>query len=190
MGNTPVPAVNGQGHTIKKGLTYSPATNPPTLVSSIFQEIARGSAKPKGIPNRLLYRDDACVIFMAYKGESKTHLLVVPNRIVKTWVDLVAEGLGTSNVPLPELQGKALLDHMVAKGQEYAEAGPDNEFRIAKEHMQMGFHSPPFNSIDHLHLHVLDRSKWRSDGKKKWKFPQHIPTPWFRTVDDVIAKFG
>lgn len=48
-----------------------------------------------------------------------------------------------------------------------------------------GFHIPPFNSINHLHLHVLKRpfkSFWRG-----WKYPTRVRVPWFVSGEGLIA---
>jgi diadenosine tetraphosphate (Ap4A) HIT family hydrolase len=171
---------------VYKGLAYDENG---MVVNSLFSDIAAGILSPEGEPQRLLYKDEACVIFMARRGESRTHLLVVPHRPVKSWVELVKEGLGAP-APLPELRGRQLLQHMEAVGRVYiSKEGPDAEYRIYPAHVQMGFHSPPYNSIDHLHLHILDRSKMHPQLRAYAKFPLSVSTPWYRPLSDVYRAF-
>jgi hypothetical protein len=187
-----------------KGLTYS---SDGTITNSLFQEIAAGRVPPSGSPQILLHTDAACVIFSAKNGESGTHLLVVPHRIIKSWCALVQEGPGKSSVELSgdtsactsactsELRGKALLEHMKQVALRYtssAEPLPNHPYpdHIIQNpiNLQMGFHTPPFNSIDHLHLHVIDRSKMHP-GLKAHKFPVNTWTPWFKPLQEVFKEF-
>ena len=47
---------------------------------------------------------------------------------------------------------------------------------------RMGFHLPPFNSIDHLHLHILI-GKFNGTLSKLEFYPKSY---WYSTCDDMI----
>jgi hypothetical protein len=54
---------------------------------------------------------------------------------------------------------------------------------IEYDQVQMGFHVPPFNSVNHLHLHVISlpyNNLWR-----KLKYQPRMP--WFAKVNDVMT---
>ena len=53
-------------------------------------------------------------------------------------------------------------------------------------HLKMGFHSPPFNSIDHIHLHVIDDSCSTSLAKIRF----HRMAPWFKTYESLAQQMS
>eukprot|EP00121_Abeoforma_whisleri_P004405 Awhi_evm1s3981 len=49
----------------------------------------------------------------------------------------------------------------------------------------MGFHWPPFNSIDHLHLHVIGPESTMSFfGKLEFK----VGTLWYKTGHQILQR--
>eukprot|EP00928_Gymnodinium_smaydae_P014034 TRINITY_DN15090_c0_g1_i2.p1 TRINITY_DN15090_c0_g1~~TRINITY_DN15090_c0_g1_i2.p1 ORF type:complete len:162 (-),score=3.61 TRINITY_DN15090_c0_g1_i2:110-595(-) len=94
----------------------------------LFCDFANGLPDKAGNVKHLVYQDDLCACFESKAREASTHLLIVPKRHVQNWKS-------------PET-GK-LLPHMIQVA--------DRLHPGAELH----FHNPPYNTIDHLHLHVL-----------------------------------
>ncbi|GLE11585.1 hypothetical protein PINS_up024095 [Pythium insidiosum] len=69
---------------------------------------------------------------------ARTHLLVISREHIRS---------------LNELQPAhvELLRHMIGTGQELLHA----QGHVLPSSYQLGFHNPPFTSVDHLHLHCL-----------------------------------
>ncbi|KAH6909315.1 HIT-like domain-containing protein [Coprinopsis sp. MPI-PUGE-AT-0042] len=127
----------------------------------------------------LVYEDDLLVAFNDRKPAAKHHLLVCP----KTHVESV-KTLTKQDVPL--LQAMRTVGSDILDG-----------FQIPAGDRKMGFHIPPFNSVDHLHLHVQAlpyRSRLRAA-----KYPISKPSSsatggrchkgfgWFAEIDQTIA---
>ncbi|CAL9753536.1 unnamed protein product [Musa acuminata subsp. burmannicoides] len=106
------------------------AGRPPCL----FCQIARGSTSTD-----LHYADEMVVAFRDINPSAVRHYLVIPVEHIPT---------------VKHLQRKTedyhLVNHMLNVGKTLLA-------RDAPESMcsRFGFHQPPFNSIDHLHLHCL-----------------------------------
>lgn len=100
----------------------------------IFCEIARFPTSTS-----LLYRDDKIVAFQDINPSAFRHYLVIPTEHIPT-VKSLQKGQ----------QHYSLVSHMLNVGKTLLQrdASQSNEHRF-------GFHQPPFNSVDHLHLHCL-----------------------------------
>ncbi|KAG0208152.1 hypothetical protein BGX28_000767 [Mortierella sp. GBA30] len=98
--------------------------------------------------SNILLQDSDIVAFHDISPSAETHILIVPVIHIETVKTLQ---------PTDEHQG--LLEKMRLKATELLkERGHD------PEESKLGFHVPPFNTVDHLHLHVLGgafRSKFR-----------------------------
>ena len=55
-----------------------------------------------------------------------------------------------------------------------------------RNQLHIGFHTPPFNSIDHIHLHIIDKSR-QKPGFINW-IKYHPLAFWFKSVDSVIRE--
>ncbi|XP_072987611.1 bifunctional adenosine 5'-phosphosulfate phosphorylase/adenylylsulfatase HINT4 isoform X3 [Typha latifolia] len=100
----------------------------------VFCQIAQGSTS-----TALLYADERVVAFPDIKPSAFRHYLVIP-----------VEHISTVN----ELQGRVehhqLVNHMLNVGKDLLKRdAPESELH------RFGFHRPPFNSVNHLHLHCL-----------------------------------
>mmetsp|Transcript_10618 Transcript_10618/g.15910 ORF Transcript_10618/g.15910 Transcript_10618/m.15910 type:complete len:155 (-) Transcript_10618:107-571(-) len=93
----------------------------------------------------LLHDDDLCVAFQPLKTAGVQHILVVPKHHIKTvkefssgeWIDLAM--------------------HMGQVGRDLLEFFAQEQSRtLEDENLRMLYHRPPFNSIDHLHLHCIE----------------------------------
>ncbi|WOH12196.1 hypothetical protein DCAR_0831696 [Daucus carota subsp. sativus] len=100
----------------------------------VFCEIARGSTSAT-----LLHSDERVVAFRDIKPAAFRHYLVIPVEHISTVKDLKRR---------PE--DFSLVNHMYDVGQTLLrrDAPHSAEYRF-------GFHQPPLNSVNHLHLHCL-----------------------------------
>ncbi|KAI8583091.1 hypothetical protein K450DRAFT_224182 [Umbelopsis ramanniana AG] len=112
----------------------------------------------------IVYEDNEVIAFHDRSPASKLHLLIIPRQHVGTVKDLKPEH-------------RPLLSKMAEVGK-----------HLSMEHNQvrMGFHVPPFNSVNHLHLHVLSLP-----FKNLWRKLKYQPSmPWFAPVNDVMTHLG
>ncbi|XBI93582.1 hypothetical protein VPH35_030393 [Triticum aestivum] len=102
----------------------------------VFCDIARRAPASTAV---LLYSDDKVVAFQDINPSAFRHYLVIPIEHIPT-----VKNLQRTN------EDHQLGSHMVKVGKDLlSRDAPKSE-----EH-RFGFHQPPFNSIDHLHLHCL-----------------------------------
>ncbi|KAL0727737.1 hypothetical protein Bca4012_023830 [Brassica carinata] len=88
---------------------------------------------------RLLYTDEKVVAFQDIKPAARRHYLVIPKEHIPTVRDLQRRDEDYS----------LAVSHMLSVGQELLlKDAPQTIHRF-------GFHQPPFNSVDHLHLHCF-----------------------------------
>eukprot|EP00752_Nemacystus_decipiens_P010230 g9115.t1 len=129
------------------------------MVSCIFCDIAQHRAEKK-----ILFEDDLVAAFAPQKPAATQHILVIPKKHISTVGDLAPED-------------SAVLDRMRQVAEQLLKCDPSK--------MQFSFHIPPWNSIDHLHLHALETpflSWWQgvrfSEGK-----------PWCASFENVKSAF-
>lgn len=117
-----------QYHEPPPGVDYS--QNP-----SVFGKILRGE-----IPAIVYDESPHVLAFQDRSPKAQFHALVIPKRYIPT-----VESLTPSDLPtLQEIKEAAVL-----LLQQYEPSALENNDFI------LCFHLPPFNSVDHLHLHVL-----------------------------------
>ena len=84
----------------------------------------------------LIYSDEKIVAFFDHKPRSKWHIQVIPRAHIQNLQELTPRDAD-------------LIKHMYLIGEKLLrERFSESEFRF-------GFHIPPRNSIDHLHLHCI-----------------------------------
>ena len=111
----------------------------------------------------LIYEDDRVVAFQSKAPAASLHYLVIPRVHIGTVRDLRSGDI-------------ELLKHMENVGLRVL--GGDNKAQL------FGFHVPPFNSVDHLHLHCF-----AMPFLGFFKHIKYLPkTPWFCTMKDLIRK--
>ncbi|TYI70249.1 hypothetical protein E1A91_D08G208100v1 [Gossypium mustelinum] len=88
----------------------------------------------------LLHSDDKVVAFKDINPSAFRHYLVVPVEHIPTVNDLQRRN-----------EDYTLVSHMINVGETLLrrDAPQSNQYRF------VGFHQPPFNSVDHLHLHCF-----------------------------------
>ncbi|KAI3982478.1 hypothetical protein MKX01_006609 [Papaver californicum] len=100
----------------------------------LFCQIARSLTS-----NTLLHTDDKVVAFEDINPSAFRHYLVIPVKHISTVKDLQRS-----------TEDFNLVSHMLNVGQDlvHRDASESKEYKF-------GFHRPPFNSVDHLHLHCF-----------------------------------
>ncbi|KAJ3680369.1 hypothetical protein LUZ60_016647 [Juncus effusus] len=100
----------------------------------VFCDIARGTSS-----TTILYSDDKVVVFPDRNPSAFRHYLAIPVKHVPTVNNLERKA-----------EDYQLVNHMLNVGKDLLKRDAPN----SEEH-RFGFHQPPFNSINHLHLHCL-----------------------------------
>ena len=136
------------GQTQWKGVTYE---SNGSVKSCLFCQIAQKKIKPgsneEGV---LLYEDDDVVVFRPRQPMATRHVLAVPKRHVKSVNDLKDRDLLEKML----FAGSGVLDREVSRGSHEKKSIDD----ILKHRGRLyRFHVPPFNSIDHVHLHCFEK---------------------------------
>jgi len=85
----------------------------------------------------IVHEDALFVIFRDHKPAAKVHVLCCPKKHISNVKTLTSEHLPLVR-SMAELGSRVLIT-----------------LGVPHDHQRMGFHIPPFNSIDHLHLHLL-----------------------------------
>ncbi|XP_054824363.1 bifunctional adenosine 5'-phosphosulfate phosphorylase/adenylylsulfatase HINT4 [Prosopis cineraria] len=102
--------------------------------SCIFCDIAR-----KSTSTTLLHADDKVVAFQDISPSAFRHYLVIPVEHIPTVKDLHRK-----------VEDYSIVSHMLDVGKMLLLRDAPQ----AKQH-RFGFHQPPLNSVNHLHLHCL-----------------------------------
>ncbi|MCO5558153.1 hypothetical protein L7F22_011730 [Adiantum nelumboides] len=118
-----------------------------TAAACPFCLLAQGV--PAGGTSPLLYEDEKIVAFQDINPSAFRHYLVIPKEHIPT-IKQLCKGE----------QHYMLVQHMMQTGETLMrrDAPAAVEYRF-------GFHRPPFNSINHLHLHCMAlpfQSRWRA----------------------------
>ncbi|KAG2567682.1 bifunctional adenosine 5'-phosphosulfate phosphorylase/adenylylsulfatase HINT4-like [Panicum virgatum] len=108
----------------------------PMADGCVFCDIAR---RAPSSTTALLYSDDRVVAFRDINPSAFRHFLVIP-----------IDHIPTVNSLRRTKDDHQLVSHMVRVGKDLLNQDAPN----SEEH-RFGFHQPPFNSVDHLHLHCL-----------------------------------
>mmetsp|Transcript_24371 Transcript_24371/g.34009 ORF Transcript_24371/g.34009 Transcript_24371/m.34009 type:complete len:230 (+) Transcript_24371:35-724(+) len=117
-----------QQHTAPNGINYD--QNP-----TVFGKVLRGE-----LPASILEETNDTLAFEDRAPRAPLHALVIPKRYVQS-----VFSLQTTDLPLLEEMHQVALD-LVQK--QYPEAITNGDYILC-------YHVPPFNSVAHLHLHVL-----------------------------------
>ncbi|KAI9914671.1 hypothetical protein PsorP6_008441 [Peronosclerospora sorghi] len=170
----------------KKGVTYS---HDGALVRCRFCEILESGEEP------FLYEDDDVVVFRPLAPVVVSHVLVVPrchirnvNKLTQDDAALLRHmrevaAMVLRNMPRPSVllaPSKAERAHNVAEDC-IDEEDFESDFKFA-------FHSPPFNSIDHVHMHAFRTRDGRFGCVGSIKY--RTETWWCRSFDEVMTRLG
>lgn len=117
--------------------------------SCVFCQIARSSTS-----NTLIHSDEKVVAFEDLNPSAFRHYLVIPVEHISTVKDLKRR-----------TEDFSLVSHMLNVGQTLLQrdAPLSTQYRF-------GFHQPPLNSVNHLHLHCL-----ALPFTPRWKLIKYMP---------------
>lgn len=139
-----LPPKTSKYHEPPPGVEYS--TNP-----TVFGRILNGE-----LPSRTLGESKRLLAFQDRSPRAKLHGLVIPKQFIPSIFDLTTNSNDHGNDQDDsdcDPDGLILLQEMRQMGldlieKQQPEAYANNDYILC-------FHIPPFNSVDHLHLHVL-----------------------------------
>ncbi|CAN6460813.1 unnamed protein product [Victoria cruziana] len=116
-----------------------------------FCQIARSTT-----PTKLLHDDGKVVAFEDINPSAFKHYLVIPVEHISTVKDLQRRA-----------EDYLLVSHMLEVGKGLLQKNAPESVKH-----RFGFHHPPFNSVDHLHLHCLAlpyMPRWRHLKYLSWR---------------------
>jgi diadenosine tetraphosphate (Ap4A) HIT family hydrolase len=137
---------------------------------------------------KLLYEDSEVVVFRPIHSVTKSHILIVPRLHIRNIDQLTKDNLillqHMRHVAEIVLRGKFFCEDIEIK--EVYEDKPENDstWRNQKD-IHASFHLPPFNSIDHVHMHAFWKSKNSIGCLGRIKY--RTETWWCRSYDRVVA---
>ncbi|KAG6949975.1 hypothetical protein JG688_00014390 [Phytophthora aleatoria] len=169
----------------RKGVTYG---QDGALVHCRFCEILESGDEP------FLYEDEDVVVFRPLAPVVVSHILVVPRRHIRNVNKLTPDDAALlrrmrevaasvlREMPRPTVMlapSKAERAHNVTE--DSTDEDSESDFKFA-------FHSPPFNSIDHVHMHAFRTRDGRFGAVGSIKY--RTETWWCRSFDEVMTRLG
>lgn len=149
-----------KGVVLQKGVKYDSNGK---IIDCIFCRIAN---RDPNEPANVVYENDDFTVFKTIApASSYGHLLVTPKVHIKNVASLVS------------VEDAKLVENMVAIGKSTYQT-------LGISDVQYSFHIPPWNSIDHLHLHCIANPKEMSYFSSL-KYSQG--TFWCKSADEVIS---
>jgi diadenosine tetraphosphate (Ap4A) HIT family hydrolase len=121
-------ATTSTNNVLKKGVTYDPNTG--DVLSCLFCRISSHQE-----PGKIVYEDTNFVAFKTIAPVTEAHILITPRKHI--------QNLSSLSGPTDAL----LVKELVRIGRLCLGSEADNA--------RYCFHAPPWNSIDHLHLHAI-----------------------------------
>jgi len=133
---------------------------------TVFGKILRGE-----IPARCLAETPQLLAFEDIRPRATVHALVIPKEFIGSVFDLTA-----SDLPLLDEMRRVATNILAERLP--SDMDPD-DFRLC-------FHVPPFNSVDHLHLHVLAPVSHMHPFYRYVKYNPQLR--WSTSLDDVVGR--
>ena len=127
-----------EGDTFAKGVLYD---SEGVIKNCVFCSIVNRTG-----PARIVDENDEFIVFRTLKPYAEHHLLVCPKRHVTSVHELSGE------------EDAKMIERMVKFGQKCLDSLEYTEKKVLEGESIMHkycFHIPPYNSIDHLHLHSI-----------------------------------
>lgn len=118
--------------------------------------------------NNYVYESKTFAAFHDMNPAARLHILIIPKCHIATVKDLTRDHVEM----LQEMERIALK--------------VCEQFGVKPESRILGYHVPPFNSIHHLHLHVIGAPF--KNLYRKLKYPKSTFLKWFITSDQLISE--
>ncbi|KAG7391858.1 hypothetical protein PHYPSEUDO_003064 [Phytophthora pseudosyringae] len=170
----------------RKGVTYG---HDGALVHCRFCEILQSGDEP------FLYEDADLVVFRPLAPVVVSHILVVPRRHIRNVNKLLPDDAALlrrmrevaasvlREMPRPSVM---LAPPKAERALDVTEDCTDDD--DSESDFKFAFHSPPFNSIDHVHMHAFRTRDGRFGCVGSIKY--RTQTWWCRSFDEVMARLG
>ncbi|KAF8944111.1 hypothetical protein BGZ47_004623 [Haplosporangium gracile] len=126
----------------------------------VFCEIVQGNTL-----DRVIYQDNEIVAFYDIKPAAETHILIIP----VVHIESVKTVQPSDHDLILRMKAKA-LDLLKEHGHQ-----PEN--------CRLGFHIPPFNTVNHLHLHVLGGDFKTALRSAKYE----IGKKWYMDLSELLS---
>ncbi|CAH0515940.1 unnamed protein product [Peronospora belbahrii] len=170
----------------KKGVTYGQNG---TLMSCRFCNILESGDEV------FLYEDEDVVVFRPLAPVVSSHILVVPRRHIRNVNKLTLEDTTllhrmreVATMVLREMPRPSVMPDLL-KAERVDDAAEDcTDEEGAESDYKFAFHSPPFNSIDHVHMHAFRTRDGRFGCVGSIKY--RTETWWCRSFDEVMTRLG
>ncbi|KAL3661477.1 hypothetical protein V7S43_013675 [Phytophthora oleae] len=169
-----------------KGVKYG---HDGALVHCRFCEILQSGDEP------FLYEDEDVVVFRPLAPVVVSHILVVPRRHIRNVNKLTPDDTALLR-HMHEVAASVLRDMprpsvvlSPPKAERVHDATEDctDEDNFESD-FKFAFHSPPFNSIDHVHMHAFRTRDGRFGCVGSIKY--RTATWWCRSFDEVMTRLG
>jgi diadenosine tetraphosphate (Ap4A) HIT family hydrolase len=146
-----------------------------TMNPTVFGKILLG--KSKAI---ILDESHDLLAFYDIRPRALLHGLVIPKQYIPTILDLGVDNYHhNGNNSLNLLQKMHSMAHQILKKHLTPQQYQDNDYILC-------FHIPPFNSVDHLHLHILAPASQMSWIWKEVKY--NTRTRWCISFKEVYSR--
>uniref|UniRef100_A0A7S3E3S4 HIT domain-containing protein n=1 Tax=Chloropicon laureae TaxID=464258 RepID=A0A7S3E3S4_9CHLO len=153
-----------------RGGRASPAVaSAPEPGQCVFCDIIRNGKTSDGSP--ILHEDELCIAITDIRPAAAHHILVLPKEHLATTASL-------------EQSHWRLVQHMLKVGMRTMERQKGSD-AAPMALCKFGFHQPPFNSVDHLHLHCLCPPYRSILHSLKYK-----SLPWFISAEALVKKLS
>ena len=175
----------------QKHVEYDPATG--DVVSCLFCNIVAGD-DPQS--TQMIAQTDDVAAFHPRTPSARHHILVVPKRHVKNLKSLKEGKESLDMLQKMRALGLKLLGEerrrevgaatAAAAAVSAASRGGGGTRKAGDGDVRLVFHVPPFNSVDHLHLHVFEGPF--NSRYKNWSYTPGYP--WCEGFASVWARMG
>lgn len=153
---------------------------PPPGVDYTTNETVFGKILNGELPATVWDESEDLLLFQDIHPRAATHGLVIPKRFIESVFELTPADLPL----LEEMQEMALEILRNRHGEEFLEQTQLQ--KDGKGDYNLCFHVPPFNSVDHLHLHVLAP---RSNMKWYYRWIKYnTAMRWSVSLDSVMER--
>lgn len=143
-----------------------------------FGAILRGES-----PARVFAETASLLAFEDRSPQAELHALIIPKKEIRSVFDLRSTDLAML-YELKEMADELYLRYESTTGGNGSGSGGDGANAQGAQGRRIVFHVPPFNSVQHLHLHVLsDRGLTMTGRLKYWS-----ETRWCASWESVVQR--